>query len=453
MNDQFNDNNANKTSNPWHNPYQNNFDEEQSSYRYPNEARFPKDNSNYSQYNNGNGKKNNLKTLLTTLIVVTSVSIVGLFGYISYKSTNNDSPAKQNTDSSTSEGINPNAEKLFLHELTGEEEGLRAQDIYQKLVKSTVGVVMYDKAINIIAKEAGQGTGVVVSKDGYIVTNSHVVGNSKSSIIKVILNEDEEVKGQVVGFDEKTDLAVIKIDRNDLIPVEFGDSDQISVGTTVLALGNPAGLDFKNSLTKGIISAANRSLGASNLVTYFQTDAPINQGNSGGPLIDMYGRVIGINSNKIFATGFEGMGFSIPSKIVKTVIDDIIKQGYVSGRSQLGILVKDVSDYVSQLYNVPQGILITDILKGSDLSSQNIQTGDIITQVNGKPTTSSKALMNEVAAYSPGDTIKLTIHRTSSNYGYFSQRSSSSFEVTVKLTEDTGENQNIKKDDSNTFVI
>lgn len=446
MNDQFNQNN------PWQNSYEEQqpyvFNED-TGYKYPNEARFPTDNSTCVQYNVDPSKKK-LKTLLATLAILTSTSIIGLCGYISYKTTNSGSE-KQNNLFSTSEGVNPNAEKLFLHELDGDEKGIPAQDIYQKLVKSTVGIVMYDNKSNIIAKEAGEGTGVIVSKDGYIVTNAHVVGNSKKSIIKVILNENDEVEGKVIGFDKKTDLAVIKIDRNDLVPAEFGDSDQVSVGATVLAIGNPAGLEFRNSLTKGIVSAANRSLGTTNTTTYFQIDAPINPGNSGGPLIDMYGRVVGINSNKIFATGFEGMGFSIPSKTVKKVIDDIISKGYVSGRVQLGILGKDITQYVSQMYNVPQGVLINDILKGSDLSSQNVQAGDIITQINSNPITSAKDLMNEISTHSLGDTIKLTIYR-SSEYSYFSQRPSS-FDVTVTLTEDTGENQDIDKDDSNTFVI
>lgn len=452
MNDQFNENN------PWQNPYENNQNvyqqnafNEDTGYKYHNEARYPRDDFDRERYYEKRSKdKNKLKIAFASLAVVTSLSIVGLCAYIGYNSFYNKSSSPTNPSvSSSKSNTNPNAEKIILNELKGDETGSSAQEIYKKMVKSTVGIVMYDSSSSLIEKPKGQGTGVIVKSDGYIVTNSHVVGNSKDSKLKVIINE-EEISGEVVGFDMRTDLAVIKVDRNDLTPAEFGDSDQLEVGATVLAIGNPLGMDFSNSYTRGIISGVNRSLDSSHLVNYIQTDATINPGNSGGPLIDMYGRVIGINNAKIVSEGFEGMGFSIPSKTAKSVIDDIIEHGYVSGRAYLGIFAREVSAFDSSVYRVPQGILITDVIKGSDAEAKGLQAGDIITQINGSPVSTPKALMNEVALHSPGDAVTLTIYRSQS-YRSFSSRTST-FDVTVNLSEDSGQTQDKKNSDLDIVV-
>lgn len=458
MNDQFNDNN-NFESNPWQNPYENNQNtyqqgpfSEDTGYKYNNEARYPRDDFDREKYYEKRSKdKNKLKIAFASLAVVTSLSIVGLCAYIGYNSFYKRSPNANNNPliTSSQSNTNPNAEKLFLNELKGDETGFSAQEIYKKMVKSTVGIVMYDSSSSLIEKPKGQGTGVIVSSDGYIVTNSHVVGNSKDSKLKIIINE-EEISGEVVGFDMRTDLAVVKVDRKDLTPAEFGDSDQFEVGATVFAIGNPLGMDFSNSFTRGIVSGVNRALDSSHLVDYIQTDATINPGNSGGPLIDSYGRVIGINNAKIVSEGFEGMGFSIPSKTAKSVIDDIIKQGYVSGRAYLGIFAREISSFDSSFYRVPQGILITDVIKGSDSEAKGLQAGDIITQINGSPVSTPKALMNEVALHSPGDAVTLTIYRSQS-YRSFSSRTST-FDVTVNLSEDNGQTQDKKASDLDIVV-
>ena len=283
-----------------------------------------------------------------------------------------------------------------------------------------------------------QGSGIIIDDQGYIRTNSHVVNNSKINNIKIVSNTNEEFQGKVVGYDTRTDIAVIKCDKSGLSCATLGDSDQVKVGESVLALGNPLGLDFASTLTRGIVSAVNRSksLAASNsLVKYIQTDAAINPGNSGGPLINMYGQVIGINSMKIGAAGLEGMGFAVPSNVVKTVVSDIISKGYVSGRVRLGIGAKMISNYQAQVYNVPVGILVSKIYKDSNLPSAGIQTGDIITKIGDTAITSLDVFYGELYKHKPGETITLSVFRTSAVSG------SRTFDASVVLLEDRGETQ------------
>ncbi len=319
-----------------------------------------------------------------------------------------------------------------------DDRALSAETIYEKVSPSVVGVVVYDTKADIISDPISEGSGIVISEKGYVVTNSHVVGNSKQHNIKIVLNTNEEFSGKVIGYDSKTDIAVIKVDKTGLTPATFGDSDDVKVGAGALALGNPLGLNFASSLTRGIVSAVNRcsSGSANSLVKYIQTDAAINPGNSGGPLINAYGQVIGMNSSKIAVAHCEGMGFAIPSNTVKSVVDDIIDQGYVSGRVRLGLSGKMVSNYQAQIYNVPIGIIVSEISKDSNLTSSGVQTGDIITKINDVNVTSLDVFYAELYKHKPGDVIKLSIYRSSSN-----RITSNSFDVNVLLLEDKGETQ------------
>ena len=179
---------------------------------------------------------------------------------------------------------------------------------------------------------ASQGTGIVLSEDGYIATNSHVIGDSRSLYyVEVVTNEGTTYEAKVIGYDSRTDLAVLKINAKGLTPAQFCDSEYVEVGQDVIAVGNPGGIEFQNSLTRGVVSALNRELSLSSQVTYIQTDAAINPGNSGGPLCNMYGQVIGINTAKISSSSYEGMGFAIPSRTVKEIVDDLIAKERLAG--------------------------------------------------------------------------------------------------------------------------
>ena len=293
--------------------------------------------------------------------------------------------------------------------------------------------------------QTGAGSGVIISEDGYIVTNSHVIGDSNQYPVKVVFTgqdeneEDQEYPAQIVGYDKRTDIAVLKIDAAGLTPAEFADSDQLKVGDTVLSLGNPgvAGENFTNTLTKGMVSAVNRTVTMSSInMQYIQTDAAINPGSSGGALLNLYGQVVGINAAKITTTEIEGICFAIPTNIAKDVINDIVKNGYVSDRVRLGVTIRGLSSYEAEMYNVPQGLVIVGFSSDSEIPSKGAEIGDIITAINGVNTTSSNTLYNELEKFKAGEKVKLTIYRQASG----SQRART-FEIEVTLLEDRGETQ------------
>lgn len=276
----------------------------------------------------------------------------------------------------------------------------------------------------------GEGTGMIVSDDGYIVTNAHVVEDFSN--ITVTLNNDEETKynATIVGYDDTTDIAVLKIDATGLTPVTFGTSTNLEVGESVVVIGNPLGEEFTGSVTTGIISALNREVEMDDgqAYTYIQTDAAINSGNSGGPLVNMSGQVIGINSAKIDSSVAEGMGFAIPIDTAIPVINDLIEYGYVTGRPYIGISGQSVSAEYSQFYNLPTGVLISSIASGSPAAGSELQVDDIITEVNGTAVSSIGELNNIKNQSSPGDTVELTVYR------YSTQKT---FTVKIKMTEMT----------------
>ena len=392
---------------------------------------------------NFGGPKKSLKAFLISVIIILSVLVIALVSYIIYSlkgDVSNLNGGSKNSNLSSSEHVDEfGGESAIKFESKPQDTNeYTAESIYEVLAPSVVGVVVYDSSSDIISAPKSEGSGVVINERGYIVTNSHVVGNSKQSSVKIVFHDGEEVSGKVIGYDTKTDIAVIKVDKTGLKQATFGNSDEAKVGSSVLALGNPLGLDFAGSLTKGIISAVNRSKNGSpkSLVKYIQTDTAINPGNSGGPLINMYGQVIGINCEKIALPHYEGMGFAIPSNTVKSVVDDIIAKGYVTGRVRLGLSGKVVSNYQSQIYNVPIGIIVSEISSDSNLKQAGIQIGDIITKINDINITDLDTFYAELESYSPGSTVKLTVYRVSAN-----RISANTFETDVVLLEDKGETQ------------
>lgn len=326
---------------------------------------------------------------------------------------------------------NEDTATLDLVDKTETEGTMTAEAIYKKVAPSIVGIITYNPGQGLLSSGVAQGSGIIMKSDGYILTNAHVVGNSNKLNVTVVIDK-KEYSAKVIGFDTRTDLAVLKIDAQNLTAAQFGNSDELNVGEWVLAIGNPGGIEFSNSLTRGIVSALNRSLGSeNNPVKYIQTDAPINPGNSGGALVNMYGQVVGINTAK--KRDYEALGFAIPIKTAKAVVDDIIKNGYVSGRVKIGVTVRPISAYEAQAENVPQVVLILDINKDSSLYNQNIQPGDIITKIDGATVKSTTDLYGELSKHKPGDIVNLTIFRLSPL-----NREGSTFDVKVTLIEDKG---------------
>ena len=257
---------------------------------------------------------------------------------------------------------------------------------------------------------ASEGSGIILSADGFVLTNSHVIGDSKTAYaIQVITADDKKYTAGVVGFDSRTDLAVLKLkDAKDLKAAEFGDSEKIILGEDLVVIGNPGGIDYQNSMTKGIVSALNRDASRRNIVKYIQTDAAINPGNSGGPAVNIYGQVIGIASAKIVNEKYEGMGFCIPSAQAKVIADSLIRNGYVDGRVKIGISGRVVTEEISQYYNVPQGIVVQGITKDGPCDIEELKKGYIITALDGEKITSFADIYELLEKYSAGDKAKLS---------------------------------------------
>jgi serine protease Do len=261
------------------------------------------------------------------------------------------------------------------------------------------------------------GSGFVVSRDGYILTNAHVVDESDGVTVRLL--DRREFKAKVVGTDEGTDLAVLKIDANNLTPAPLGDSDAARVGEWVLAVGNPLGENLTFTVTSGIISAKGRTLALPNasdrsIQDFIQTDAAINPGNSGGPLVNISGRVLGVNSAIASRTGFySGYGFAIPINLARQVMDQLISHGEVR-RSVLGISVRNASANDAAYVGLPdiRGVLVEDF--GSDTSAAKkagIEPGDIIITVDGKPVEYVGQLQQRIAFRKPGETVKVEVAR------------------------------------------
>ncbi|MBQ7134385.1 MAG: trypsin-like peptidase domain-containing protein [Ruminococcus sp.] len=286
------------------------------------------------------------------------------------------------------------------------------QNAYNTVTDSVVSVVCYDGEITGEDEDImGEGTGTIISSDGYIVTNSHVIGDTKQYTINIVLNNSKEYTAKIVGYDTRTDLAVLKIDAKDLTYAKFCDSSKVEVGQDIITIGNPGGQSFQNSLTKGIVSAVDRELELSSNVSYIQIDAAINPGNSGGPLCNLYGQVIGINTAKISADAYEGMGFAIPSNKVAEIANDLIHYGYVKDRVMLGLMGYEVNEEMIYQYDVPNGILITSISKGGPLDNTDLREYDIITEINGESVSTFQDVFKELEKYEAGEKITITYYR------------------------------------------
>jgi serine protease Do len=256
-------------------------------------------------------------------------------------------------------------------------------------------------------KQRSLGSGFIIDKDGYIVTNNHVIDNADK--IVVILNNEKEYEAQIIGRDKNTDLALIKIESNHNLPVlRFGDSNALKVGQWVVAIGNPFGLE--QTVTAGIVSAKGRVIGSGPYDDFIQTDASINPGNSGGPLLNMEGEVIGINT--AIVAGGQGIGFAIPVNLAKNIIIQLKTTGEVT-RGWLGVGIQDISEEVAEYYGIKEkkGVLVTEVFPGDPADLAGIKPKDIILSVNGKDVDTARQLTGMIADIGVGDTIQIKINR------------------------------------------
>lgn len=418
-------------------------------YSNPNNRQNPPYGNYYSAPNNGVYQqttppiknKKVKKGTLAAVIIICSVLIIAS-GYLGFKILTLDPNGVDSTTnpvSVTGDGTQLQFSETPSQENTSSGDTLTAKDVYKKVNDSSVGVLVYTSNSNEVYSE---GTGVVMGlndkKDAtYVITCAHVV-KAKNPKIVVQTADGKQYDAVIVGIDEKTDIGVIRVESTELKPAEFADSTTIEVGDIVYAIGNPGGMEFFGSFTDGIVSAIGRPIDSpvGYEVACIQHTAPINPGNSGGALVNEYGQVIGINSSKIASEDFEGMGFAVPSATVKYIVDELIKNGYVSNRPVLGIEFTQASQ--NQVYygivrrnGLPSGtIVIETIVSGSDLNNTKAREGDMIIAVNGQELDTTDVLLDVIEKGKVGDTLTLTIARANSNYDV------TTFDVTVKLVED-----------------
>lgn len=291
-----------------------------------------------------------------------------------------------------------------LEQLAAPDDAMDLPDIYDKVSPSVVGVSC------ILARSSATGTGIIISEDGYILTNAHVVEDAVS--IMIVDNRLNEYEAKVVGADAQTDLAVLKIEASGLTPCEFGKSGELRIGELAVVIGNPLGLDLYGTMTTGIISGLNRTITiGENKMTLIQTQASINKGNSGGPLINAYGQIIGITSAKVNSAYGEGLGFAIPIDEALPIVGDLMEYGYVTGRPMIGISGEDITYIMSLYYRLPQGVCIRFITPESGAEAAGIKAGDIIIGVNDSSISTMDELMEAKNQFSAGDTITLNIYR------------------------------------------
>ncbi len=289
----------------------------------------------------------------------------------------------------------------------GSEE-LSLQEIYEKCSPSIVAISGYE------GERIGYnwGSGVVVSSDGIILTNTHVI--EKCTRATVTLADDTVYEARLIGADTISDVALLKIDAEGLVPAEFGDSNSLRIGDYVAAIGNPLGESFRNTLTDGIISAIERGMNYhGRSMTLLQTNTAINEGNSGGALFNRYGQVVGITNMKMMSSysSIEGIGFAIPSATVCEIVNALMRDGEVKGRPAIGITVGAIPENAASKYELPEGLYVSAVSEGSDAKAKGIKPGDIITAVNGTPVTATEDVNDIKNQYSVGDELIFSIWR------------------------------------------
>lgn len=422
---------------------------------YPDEEKNKKKDKKKKKDNNGSDKKTGKIILIVVIAVI--VALCGVLGWYYVKHFRGglnpaQTPANKEGDA-----------QLLISESNiadvDSSDGLSAEEIYSKNIKSNVGIILYGSTSSFFTQNngsssssvAGEGSGIIMGENKdktktYIITCAHVIESANSSGYKVVVQDykGDQYDAVVVGYDSKTDIGVLSIEQTGLTAAEFGDSAKLKIGETVYAIGNPGGTEFFGSYTKGMVSAIDRPV--SNEIGYdmkcIQHDAAINPGNSGGMLINSAGQVVGINSSKIASTEYEGMGFAIPISSAKTIVDDLIANGYVTNRPKLGISYAPVSQYqiysmIAHYKNLPAGsLIIMDINSESAFSGTDAKEGDLIIAVDGKDMETADVLLDKIENGKVGDSLKLTLCRIDEKTYDIKK-----FDVTVKLIEDKGTNE------------
>ena len=295
-----------------------------------------------------------------------------------------------------------------------ETEELTLRELYERCIPSVVGITA------MVPDGSGYfwGTGIILTEDGYIVTNTHILDGTDS--VTVTLWDDRELEARLVGADNVSDLAVLKVEAEGLTPAEFCGT-AVSVGDAVAALGNPLGEELRGTLTDGIISAINRDVSYnSHSMTLLQTNAAINEGNSGGPLLNMYGQVVGITNMKMMGTSaysaIEGIGFAIPTSTIQEVVNQLLRNGRVTGRAAIGVTIGPIPEDAAAAYSLPDGLYVVSVAEGSDAAAKGLAEGDVITAIDGQGVTTTAQVGEIIAGLEVGDTITMTVYRNGETF-------------------------------------
>lgn len=398
-------------------------------------------NEKVNEFNYTPEKKKKHSKAFTAVVAILSVVAIGATSIVGYSlitgdtmginigsgknySGDNINTFIKNNDSSSSKI--DRGELPTLIQLATPSDAMQITDIVKKVSPSVVGISCMTNS------GTATGTGIIMSEDGYIITNAHVIDGAQA--VSVVLpsnyteekddssgkldnllkkdDDDKTIKAEIIGKDMQTDIAVIKIDKKDLTPVEFGTSAEVLVGEVSIVIGNPLGFNLANTVTAGIISATDRSLTIEDrTMNLIQTDASINSGNSGGPLINAYGQVIGITSAKVASTYGEGLGFAIPIDEALPIVKDLMENGYVTGRPTLGISGMNISEIYSQYYDIPRGFIVKSVQPGSAAESAGIVVDDIIIGIEGNLIESIEEFNNIKEKYKAGDKITVSLYR------------------------------------------
>ena len=415
--------------------------ENTSGYRWNSES-IPAE-TKYEKKSSGKGFKIFIGSLLTifTLSAVTLTAMVASSIITDGFRSNIETDNGKNTSSVTNPGIPASTSNYVAFDKDDiKGNNLTIPQIAAKCSPSSVGIisqveVSYSYPFGFGTSKGvseASGSGFIYSSDGYIITNHHVIENAKK--VTVILHDGAEYEAEIIGSDSLSDIAVIKITpekEKTLIPMEIGNSDELVVGEAVVAIGCPAGIEFIGTVTDGIISAINRNVEITDnygttkkTMTLIQTNATINHGNSGGPLINSRGQVIGINTLKLNSSSYEGIGFSIPMNGAMPIIKQLMEHGKVIERTQddfaygkgiIGISGSAISEDEAEYYNIPIGVLVVQIDKNSSAAKAGLRRGDIITHYNGKKVTTVDEINEAKGNGRAGEEVTLTLYRDSEN--------------------------------------
>ena len=360
-------------------------------------------------------KKNRMGLRICALALVFALlgGALGAGSVIWYESSRGQTGTTSKNETAMLQGIRESSVLNTVTVDTGKE--MTAAEVYAANVNSTVGITtsITTNYWGFQTTSAAAGSGFILTEDGYILTNYHVVENSNS--ITVAMYNGDTYDATLIGYDESNDVAVLKVDAEGLSPVVLGDSDNLNVGDSVVAIGNPLG-ELTFSLTAGLVSAKDREVTLSNSLTMdlIQTDCAINSGNSGGALFNLYGEVIGITNAKYSGSSGSGasidnIGFAIPINSVRSIVDSIIEKGYVA-KPYIGVMVADVSDEAKN-YGTPAGAAVASVTEGGPADKAGLQTNDIITAVDGKEISGKSDLSSIIADHAAGDKLTLSVYR------------------------------------------